>query len=304
MRGARPGAFLDTRVRRALRVPPGSTVVVATSGGPDSVVLAAVLDRIGRANEYSVVLAHVNHGLRASAWQDECVVLSLGARLDRPVRVAAVTAGDDEAALRTARYAALEAIARDCGANAIATAHCAEDQTETVLLALFRGSGLDGLAGMPPRGARAAGRQRGPAVMPPRRPLADGIDLVRPFLRVTHAELHAELWRIGLPYALDPTNAQVRYRRNALRARLDDLRADFPQLDASVARCAEIVRAERSGDERARARKDLRDRLRERDLLRDIPFERIEAALDAAPDARVFLKPGLEAVNGEIEPRA
>jgi tRNA(Ile)-lysidine synthase len=284
MRGARPGAFLETRVRRALRVPAQSTVLVATSGGPDSVVLAAVLDRVGRAGDFSVVLAHVNHGVRESAWQDECVVLALGARLDRPVRIAAVTAGEDEASLRTARYAALERLARECGANAIATAHCAEDQTETVLLALFRGSGLDGLAGMPPR-----------------RPLAPGIDLVRPFLRVTHAELHAELRRIGLPYALDPTNALARYKRNALRARLDDLRADFPQLDASVARCAEIVRAERTGDERARARNDLRERLRERDLLRDIPFERIEAALDAAPGARVFLKPGVEAVNGEIE---
>ena len=286
MRGARPGAFLDTRVRRVLRAAPHSTVVVATSGGPDSVVLAAVLDRIGRAGDFSVVLAHVNHGARASAWQDECVVLSLGARLDRPVRIAEVRAGDDEAALRDARYAALERIARECGAGAIATAHCAEDQTETVLLALFRGSGLDGLAGMPPR-----------------RPLARDIDLVRPFLRVTHAELHAELRRSGLPYALDPTNALTRYKRNALRARLDDLRADFPQLDASVARCAEIVRGERSGDERARARNDLRERLRERDLLRDIPFERIEAALDAAPDARVFLKPGVEAVNRDIAPR-
>jgi tRNA(Ile)-lysidine synthase len=286
MRGARPGAFLDGRVRRVLRVPPHATVVVAVSGGPDSVVLAAVLDRIGRADDFSVVLAHVNHGLRESAWQDECVVLSLGARLERPVRVAAVRADADEAALRAARYAALERIARECGASAIATAHCAEDQTETVLLALFRGSGLDGLAGMPPR-----------------RPLAEGIDLVRPFLRVTHAELHAELRRIGLPYVLDPTNAQQHYRRNALRARLDDLRADFPHLDASVARCAEIVRAERSGDERARARNDLRERLRERDLLRDIPFERIEAALDAGPDARVFLKPGVEAVNGDVEPR-
>jgi tRNA(Ile)-lysidine synthase len=285
MRGARPGAFLDVRARRVLRAAARATVVVATSGGPDSVVLAAVLDRIGRADDFAVVLAHVDHGRRASAWQDECVVLSLGARLDRPVRIATVTAGDDEAALRDARYAALERIARECGASAIVTAHCAEDQTETVLLALFRGSGLDGLAGMPPR-----------------RRLAEGIDLVRPFLRVTHAELHAELRRIGLPYALDPTNALVRYKRNALRARLDDLRADFPQLDASVARCAEIVRAERSSDERARARKALRDRLRERDLLRDIPFERIEAALDAAPGARVFLKPGVETVGGDIEP--
>jgi tRNA(Ile)-lysidine synthase len=285
MRGARPGAFLDTRVRRVLRLKPQSTVLVATSGGPDSVVLAAVLDRIGLADDVSIVLGHVNHGVRASAGQDECVVLSLGARLDRPVRIAAVTANDDEASLRTARYAALERMAAACGANVIATAHCAEDQTETVLLALFRGSGLDGLAGMAPR-----------------RTLAGGIDLVRPLLRVTHAELDAELRRTGLPYALDPTNTALRYRRNALRARLDDLRTDFPHLDASVARCAEIVRAERSGDERARARHDLRERLRERDLLRDIPFERIEAALDAAPDARVFLKPGVEAINREIEP--
>ena len=287
MRGARPGAFLDTRVRRSLRAAAGSTIVVATSGGPDSVVLAAVIDRIGRADDVNVVFAHVNHGVRASAGQDECVVLSLGARLDRPVRISHLTAaGDDEAALRTARYAALERIARDCGANAIATAHCAEDQTETVLLALFRGSGIDGLAGMAPR-----------------RALAEGIDLVRPFLRLTHDELYAELRRLALPYAIDPTNEERRYRRNALRARLDDLRADFPHLDASVARCAEIVRAERSGDERARARRDLRERLRERDLLRDIPFERIEAALDAAPDARIFLKPGVEIVNGDVRER-
>lgn len=286
MRGARPGAFLDTRVRRALRMAPGSTIVVATSGGPDSVVLAAVLDRIGRADEVNVVLAHVNHGVRASALQDECVVLSLGARLDRPVRIVRVNAADDEASLRAARYEALVRVADASGATAIATAHCAEDQTETVLLALFRGSGLDGLAGMPPR-----------------RKLTESLDLLRPFLRFTHDELHAELRRIGLPYALDPTNEELRYRRNALRARLDDLRADFPQLDASVARCAEIVRAERAGDVRARARNELRERLRERDLLRDIPFERIEAALDAAPDARVFLKPGVEAVNGDIESR-
>jgi len=283
MRGARPGAFLDARVRRVLRAAPGSTLVAAISGGPDSVVLAAVLDRIARPIDVNVIFAHVNHGVRASALQDECVVLALSARLDRPVRIAHTSSAADEAALRTARYDALEAIAHERGANAIVTAHCAEDQTETVLLALFRGTGLDGLAGMPPR-----------------RALAGGIDIVRPLLRFTHAELHAELRRLGLPYALDPTNDELRYRRNALRARLADLRADFPQLDASVARCAEIVRAERSGDARARARNDLRERLRERDLLRDIPFERIEAALDAAPGARVFLKPGVEAVNGDI----
>jgi tRNA(Ile)-lysidine synthase len=283
MRGARPGVHLEGRVRRAARIPAGSTVVAATSGGPDSVVLAAVLDRIGRADGFEVVFGHVNHGTRPSAWQDECVVLSLGARLERAVRIVAIDAGADEASLRAARYDALTAIARDCGATAIATAHSAEDQTETVLLALFRGSGLDGLAGMPPR-----------------RTLAAGIDLVRPLLRVTREELVAELHRLALPYARDPSNADLHYRRNALRRRLDDLREDFPDLDAAVARCAEIVRAERAGDERAAARAELRRQLRERDLLRDVPFERIEAALDAPPGARVFLKPGVERAHGEV----
>lgn len=284
MRGARPGKALDAEVRRTARFAPGTAVVVATSGGPDSVVLAALLDRVARADGFDLLLAHVNHGTRESAWQDECVVLSIAARLEREVRIVALAPdASDEATLRSARYAALERIARAAGAGAIATAHTAEDQTETVLLALFRGTGPDGLGGMPPR-----------------RSLADGIDLVRPLLRVTRDALRAELRRLALPYALDPTNAEARYRRNALRARLDDLRADFPQLDAAVARCAEIVRAERAADGRARARRDLRAQLRERDLLRDIPFERIEAALDAGPEARVFLKPGVDSVGGEV----
>ncbi len=285
MRGAKPGKALDTEVRRTVRFAPGSTVLVAISGGPDSVVLAAVLDRIARADGFEIVLAHVNHGIRPSAGQDECVALSVGARLERRVRVIALAGtADDEAALRTARYDALDRTRTgQSAAMMVATAHSAEDQTETVLLALFRGTGLDGLGGMPPA-----------------RPLASGIDLVRPFLRVTRAELHAELRRLALPYARDPSNQDVRYRRNALRARLDDLRSDFPQLDAAVARCAEIVRSERAGDERAKARRDLRERLRDRELLRDIPFERIEAALDAGPDARVFLKPGVEAIGGDV----
>lgn len=212
------------------------------------------------------MLAHVNHGLRASADQDECVVLSAGARLGRRVLVARLNlARDDEAALREARYAALAELARRANAQAVATAHTAEDQTETVLLALFRGTGLDGLAGMPPR-----------------RPLSEGVELVRPLLRVTHAQLATELRRSGLPYALDPTNAQARYRRNALRGPLDALRAEFPHLDRAVARCAEIVRDELAGTGRARARRTERERLRAQDALRDVPFERIEAALDAA----------------------
>jgi len=265
VRGARPERALDAVVRAAVRFESGARVCVACSGGPDSVALAALLDRLAREDGYDVVLAHVNHGVRASAAQDECVVLSVGARLGRNVVVARPhAAGDDEASLRDARYGALAQLATAAGAHAVATAHTAEDQTETVLLALFRGTGIDGLAGMPPR-----------------RPLTDRVELVRPVLRVTHAELATELRRSALPYALDPTNAQTRYRRNALRAPLAALRAEFPRLDRAVARCAAIVRGELERSARGQARSALREALRKRNLLRDVPLERIEAMLDA-----------------------
>lgn len=287
MRGARPERALDALARRSVVFAPGETVVLACSGGPDSVALAAILDRIARADGFELVLAHVNHGRRESAWQDECVVLSVGARLDRLVHVAAPPiAGDDEAGLRAARYAALAAIARARGARTIATAHTAEDQTETVLLALFRGTGPDGITGIAPE-----------------RSLEEGLRLVRPLLRATHADLALELRRSGLPVALDPTNGEPRYRRNALRAALADLRREFPRLDRAVARYAEIVRDEVRGDERSLARRAVRERLRASGDLRDIPFERIEAALDARPQGRVFLKTGLELGAGDLRER-
>jgi tRNA(Ile)-lysidine synthase TilS/MesJ len=199
------------------------------------------------------------------------------------VRIAAPPPGRaDEASLRGARYAALTELADVLGAAGIATAHTAEDQTETVLLALFRGTGLAGLAGIAPL-----------------RELPSGKPLLRPLLRATHAELLAELHRSGLPYVLDPTNRERRYRRNAVRSALAELRADFPQLDRSVARCAAIVRAELTGGERVVARRRLRVELAARGDLRDIPFERIEAALDARPGRRVFLKRGLEHATAE-----
>jgi tRNA(Ile)-lysidine synthase len=288
LRGAKPERALDALVRSAVAWPIGGTVVAACSGGPDSVALASILDRIARADGFELVLVHVNAGLRESAWQDECVVLSVGARLGRTVRIAAPSPGrDDEASLRDARYAALAEIAAAHDAAAVVTAHTAQDQTETVLLALFRGTGLAGLAGIAPDSQ-----------------LAGGLRLLRPLLRASHAELRDELHRSGLPYALDPTNLDRRYRRNAVRSALAELRADFPQLDRSVARCAEIVRDELRGGERVAARRRLRADLASRGELRDVPFERIEAALDARAGGRVFLKTGLEVDAGELHVRS
>ena len=181
MRGAKPTAALAAGVARDLALAAGETLVVAVSGGADSVALGALACEAAEAASARVVLAHVNHGVRPRAWQDEAVVLALGAALSRAdsqaVRVAvrALPPGPgDEARLRNERYAALREIARDFGARRVATAHHARDQTETVLLALFRGTGPQGLAGIAPE-----------------RALGHGLRLIRPLLRVDPLDLHA-----------------------------------------------------------------------------------------------------------------
>jgi tRNA(Ile)-lysidine synthase len=260
----------------------GATLLVACSGGPDSIALASLLARLAPDRGWRLGLAHVNHHLRESSWQDECVVISVGARLHVPVRIAALDPPSTaEEPLREARYGALASIARAEGAAAVVTAHTAEDQTETVLLALFRGAGLEGLAGMPQR-----------------RRLAEGVELVRPLLRTPRADLHAELGASALPYVRDPGNADPAHRRNAVRDALGALREGFPRLDEAVARCAAIVADEIAGAPQAERRRRLRDALAAEVGLRDVPFERVEAALRARR-GRVHIKPGVEFVVGE-----
>jgi tRNA(Ile)-lysidine synthase len=218
-----------------------------------------------------LTMAHVNHGVRASAWQDECVALRAAAALTLPIDVVALDAGAhaSEAALRERRYEALLQCARARGANAVATAHNAEDQTETVLMALFRGAGPEGLTGM-----RA------------RRSLAPGIDLVRPLLRMAAPALRAYCHAAALPYAVDPTNADLALRRNAVREALEALRPVFPGLDEAVARAAAVVTAEAGQTERAALRRGVRARLAEETELRDVDFTHVEAAVRAMEAGR------------------
>ena len=216
MRGAKPEASIEQSIERDGVIRARDRVAIACSGGADSVALVHALASLRKPMELELTLAHVNHGTRESAWQDECVVLRIGATFGLAVRVAALD-GDrhDEAALRQARYAALAEMALAAGANVVATAHHQEDQSETVLLALLRGAGPDGLAGM-----RA------------RRPLVPGVDLARPLLGIAADDLRGLCHVHALPYAVDPTNADRGLRRNALRAALEALRPLFPGLDA------------------------------------------------------------------------
>lgn len=224
-------AFID----RHRLLEPGARVLVGVSGGVDSVALLTVLHRLG----YAMRAAHVNYGLRGAASEaDEALVRALCRRLgvplhvDRPATKAHARAHGQsmQAAARDLRYALFERLARAGGLSHVAVAHHRDDQAETVLLRLFRGSGVEGLAGMPVR-----------------RPLARGsaITLVRPFLDVRRSEIEAFAAAEGLAWREDASNAGFRYRRGAIReALLPRIVEHFgPAAVENIARSAALVRA-------------------------------------------------------------
>lgn len=279
MRGAHPERDLERGIEQSGALHAGERVLVACSGGPDSVALTASLHAAKRLR-LKLRVAFVNHGLRASALQDECVVLQLAAQLDVPLDVVVLEPGGaSEEQMRDARYAALADLATRRGCDAVATAHHAEDQSETVLLALLRGAGARGLSGM-----------RG------RRILTHAVDLARPLLGMPSETLRAYCHARSLPYAVDPTNAETGLRRNAVREALSALRPLFPGLDAAVARAATIASEEGDASRRATLRRRVRQQLDGDDELRDIDFLHVEAAVRALEEGRsgaFHMKPGL-----------
>ena len=280
MRGAQPQREVEAAIERSGALHPGERVAIACSGGADSMALASALHALAQRIPLTLRLAHVNHGTRPSAWQDECIVLELAARLDMPVDVLPLDGADaNEAHLRDARYALLAANARKYECTAIVTAHHAQDQSETVFLALLRGTGIDGLSGMPAR-----------------RALADGIAIARPLLGVDADALLAYCHTLMLPYAVDPTNADVRHRRNAVREALTALRPHFPGLDRAVARAAEVLGEELEGSRRAELRRRVRERFAEESDLCDVDFAHVEEAVRAMEMGRTgtfLMKSGL-----------
>lgn len=280
MRGARPERDVERAIEAGGVFRRGECVLIACSGGPDSVALTAAMHAAAKRIGITICAAFVNHGVRESAWQDECVVLQVAAQFEVPLEIVALdTVARSEARLRAARYDALIDAAKRRRCDVVATAHHAEDQSETVILALLRGAGPTGLGGM-----------RG------RRPLAPGLDLARPLIGVAPETLRAYCHTRALPYAVDPTNARTTLRRNAVREALTALRPLFPGLDAAVARAAEVVAEERDASRRAQLRKAVREQLAAEEGLRDIYFVHVEAAvraLEAGSSGTFQMKPGI-----------
>lgn len=211
----------------------GETVVVAVSGGADSVALLDFL-ATGSGLGLQLVVAHVNHGLRGvEADADERFVRGLAERYGLPM---ATTSADVRAlsrqrrisleeAGREARYAFFEAVAGQYGAARIALAHHRDDQAETVLMRLIRGAGVDGLSGMRPRSG-------------------DG-RYVRPLLSITRRAIVGYLRKRGLAWREDASNQDQRFLRNRVRHELLPLLAGYnPAIAERLAATAESLAAD------------------------------------------------------------
>ena len=189
-------------------------VILAVSGGPDSIALMwlAARWRSALARGPRLIAVTVDHGLRPEAAREAREVKRLARLLDLPHRTMRWTGLKPKAGLpaaaRTARYRLLAQAARTSGATHILTAHTRDDQAETLLMRLLRGSGIAGLAAM----ARESER--------------DGVLLARPFLDVSKSQLIATLKKAKIGFADDPTNHDTNFTRPRLRAVMPVLAAE------------------------------------------------------------------------------
>jgi tRNA(Ile)-lysidine synthase len=215
-----------------LRVPDGVPVVLAVSGGADSIAMLHAAAALAWETGWRLTVAHLDHALRADSADDARFVADAAEGLGLPcqlrrtdVAALAASSGDGlEEAGRRARYAFFDAVADGLGTGAlILTAHTADDQVETILLHLARGSGRAGLRGIAERRGR----------------------LIRPLLQARRADLRQALDAAGIAYRNDPSNADETFARNRARA---DLVPALERLHAgaipSVSRLARLLAAD------------------------------------------------------------
>lgn len=203
-------------------------LLVAVSGGPDSVALLDLLAGAREALGLELTVAHVDHGIHPDSAQVAEAVRALAAEYGLPfvAERLALGPGGSETAARTGRYRALEGMRRRAGADFIATAHHADDQAETVLMRVLRGSGPAGLAAMAPRRGR----------------------ILRPLLPFRREELARHVRDIGKASWTDPANGDARHLRSWIRSGvLPELRRRLPDVEGRLVQVAEQAAVDRSG---------------------------------------------------------
>lgn len=206
--------YANARRRRLFR--DGDSILLAVSGGPDSVVMLDFFARQARSHRLTLHVCHVNHRLRGRAADaDAAFVKKLAAGYGIPAsilsadvkKLAKARGKSLEHAARDARYRLLSATALKKGCRLAATAHHADDHAETVILNLLRGTEPKGLLGIPDkRELCRKGRNR--------------VELIRPMLAVSRAEIESYLKRNSLPSRRDHTNDDEQFTRNWIRKSL------------------------------------------------------------------------------------
>jgi tRNA(Ile)-lysidine synthase len=233
-KGGRRRLELETlkTIREHSMLAPGDRVLVAVSGGADSVAMLHCLHRLAPRLGVSLSVGHLNHGLRgAESDGDEDYVRSLSASLGLeltcetvPLRATLLASGVNlEEAAREARYDFLKKAARRGGCSRIAVGHTQNDQAETVLLRFLRGCGADGLAAI--------------------RPIREGW-IIRPLLRCSRSDVERYLNSLGVSWRKDSSNLDLRFRRNRLRHEwIPALERHFnPRLIETLSREADLAR--------------------------------------------------------------
>jgi tRNA(Ile)-lysidine synthase len=226
--------YVRNKISRTLAdyrmVAPGDLVVTAVSGGPDSVCLLDCLNALSEQFGIKLVVAHFDHGLRPDEDSAETAfVHRLAESMDIPFKTNPSPPeidpkGSEEERARAVRYKFLEDVRRQTRARSIALGHTMDDQAETVLMRLLRGSGTSGLAAIPP---------------------VRGKTIIRPMIRVSRQEVMAYLDKRGLDYMLDSSNTGKRYLRNRIRSELIPLLSKYqPRLVERLANTADIIRAD------------------------------------------------------------
>ncbi|GJL78128.1 MAG: tRNA(Ile)-lysidine synthase [Nitrospinaceae bacterium] len=208
----------------------GDKIVVAVSGGPDSVALLHLLNETRREFDVSLTVAHLDHMARGKESEEDArFVEELGEKLGLETFIERVDIRTEKEKLKTSfqesarilRYRFLLSIMKRCNANRLALGHNADDQVETVLLNLLRGSGLKGLAGMP--------EKRG--------------EIIRPLIDCTRTEIEAYLDARSIESRTDSTNASHKYVRNRIRRELLPVLKTFNEnITANLLETAKIIR--------------------------------------------------------------
>jgi len=214
----------------------GIAIVAAVSGGPDSVAMAHLLVTLRESLGLTLFIAHLNHGLRGEeAYADQVFVESLARQMSVPFDVEAIhltdlrqsEGGNLQDLARRHRYAFLQKVAQRRRTSWIALGHTLDDQAETILLAMVRGAGRQGLSGMP--ACRRIGEQT----------------IIRPLIDVERGEIIEFLHSENLSYREDSSNQDLHYRRNRLRHKvLPELRQMNPRLSHTLAKMGRVFEEE------------------------------------------------------------